>query len=230
MGMVGVRFLSLMFTITAAAQTPVPEIRWSFGPAVLAPAGRADLPVPAGLIYVQGTELGRFLTASGNPPSGRELAVVGARDLGWFAVVSREDRIGVEELHRAIVNGTEAANLVRARQGRETLDVLGYREAPQFDKERQVLTWSLDTVESGGRAVVNRFAYFVGRRTVIGFEMVTEAGSYEAARAAFDGWLRGFRFRTGEEAGRGVDWGLWTVLGIAGAAGWLIWRRRSLDG
>ncbi|MGC4054244.1 MAG: DUF2167 domain-containing protein [Paludibaculum sp.] len=93
--------------------------------------------------YAQGQEMKRYLEATGNPPMGQELAVVGPADLHWFAVIAREDRIQVEELHKAIVNGTEAANLVRSRQGRETLDVLGYREAPRFDSARQVLSWSL---------------------------------------------------------------------------------------
>lgn len=228
MGPVDGRILWLMFTVAAAGQ-PAPEIRWSFGPAEVELAARAALPVGRGLIYVQGEEMGRFLRASGNPPEGRELAVVGPVDLRWFAVISKEDRIGVEDLRKAIVDGTTAANLVRARQGRETLDVLGYREAPRFDKERQVLTWSLDTVESGGRAVVNRFAYFMGRQTVIGLEMVTEEESYGAAKGAFDELAAGLRFRPGEEAGHPVDWGLWVILAIAAALGWLVWRRQSIE-
>lgn len=171
----------------------------------------------------------RFLEASGNPPTGHELAVVGPADLHWFAVLAREDRIGAEELRKAIVDGTEAANLIRARQGRETLDVLGYREPPRFDGAKQVLSWSLDTAESGGRGVVNRFVCFLGRDVVIQAEMVTERAGAEAAQREFESWVKGFRFEAGHEAPR-RDWALWAVLGVSAASAaillWREWRRR----
>ncbi|MGJ5814719.1 DUF2167 domain-containing protein [Paludibaculum fermentans] len=220
------RILLLLFTVAVFGQ-PAPEIRWSFGPAPVVLGGIASIRAGPGQIYVQGREMGRFLEASGNPLTGRELAVVGPADLQWFAVITREDRISVEELHKAIVDGSAAANLIRGRQGRETLDVLGYRSAPRFDAGRQVLTWSLDTSESGGRAVVNKFVYFVGRETVIGLEMVTEAEGFESAQGAFDSWVTGFRFAGGHEPAAPRDWGLWVVLVVSGvSAAVVVWRWR----
>ncbi|QOY86126.1 DUF2167 domain-containing protein [Paludibaculum fermentans] len=220
------RILVLLLAAAAGAQT-MPEIRWSFGPAPVVLGGVASIRAGKDQIYVQGAELGRFLEASGNPPTGHELAVVGPADLHWFAVLGREDRIGVEELRKAIVDGTDAANLIRARQGRATLDVLGYRERPRFDAERQVLGWSLDSAESGGRAVVNRFVYFMGRDAVIGVEMVTERAGAEAAQREFDSWVTEFRFAAGHEPAPPTDWGLWVVLGVSGlSAAVLMWRWR----
>lgn len=225
MGQVASRILLCLLVLGVSAQT-VPEIRWSFGPVPVVLGGIASIRAGQGQIYVQGAEMRRFLEASGNPPTGHELAVVGPMDLHWFAVIAREDRIGVEELRKAIVDGTEAANLIRARQGRETLDVLGYRERPRFDAERQVLSWSLDTVESGGRAVVNRFVYFVGRDAVIALEMVTERPGAEASQREFDAWVTEFRFAGGHEPKPPRDWSLWFVLGVSAmSAAFLLWRR-----
>lgn len=227
MGQVASRILLCLLVLDLCAQT-VPEIRWSFGPVPVVLGRIASIRAGQGQIYVQGPEMRRFLEASGNPPTGHELAVVGPEDLHWFTVIAREDRIGVEELRKAIVDGTEAANLIRARQGRETLDVLGYREGPQFDAERQVLSWTLDTVESGGRAVVNRFVYFVGRDEVIALEMVTERAGAEEAQREFDSWVKGFQFAAGHEPAPPRDWGLWVVLSLSGvSAAVLLWRRRG---
>ncbi|WP_321473814.1 DUF2167 domain-containing protein [uncultured Paludibaculum sp.] len=219
--------LTVIVLALAARALAAPDIHWSFGPATLSIASVASIPLQKGFISIQDGELRRFLEASGNPPTGREVAVAGPTDLHWFAVISRENRISVDELHRAIVDGTAAANLIRARQGRETLDVLGYREKPRFDDRHQVLTWSLDTVESGGRAVVNRFAYFVGRDSVIAFEMVTEEAEYPRAQAEFDRWLGGFRFLPGREVGTSVDWRLLLVLAIAAGSAWFVLGRRG---
>lgn len=69
---------------------PLPDIRWQFGPRTLTLAGVAELRLNMGLMYVDGAEMRKFLLASGNTLTGRELAVAGPVDLAWFAVISRE--------------------------------------------------------------------------------------------------------------------------------------------
>jgi uncharacterized membrane-anchored protein len=63
------------------------EIAWQFAPAVISLPG-APMRLPKGVIYVEGSELQRFLKATGNPPDGSEKLVFGPVDLAWFAVVS----------------------------------------------------------------------------------------------------------------------------------------------
>jgi hypothetical protein len=66
----------------------MPEIRWSRGPHELRLRETWILPLPPDVVYADGGEMRRFLTATGNVLTGKEVAVFGAADLSWFVVVS----------------------------------------------------------------------------------------------------------------------------------------------
>ena len=74
------------------------EIRWSRGPHTLRLGEKWVLPLPAGVVFAEGVEMGRFLAATGNALTGREVAVFGAADLSWFVVVSGADGASRGEL------------------------------------------------------------------------------------------------------------------------------------
>lgn len=64
------------------------EIRWSRGPQDLRLGDEWVLPLPPGALYAVGAEMRRFLEATGNAVTGKEMLVFGAGDLAWFVVVS----------------------------------------------------------------------------------------------------------------------------------------------
>ena len=64
------------------------EIRWSRGPHELRLRETWVLPLPPGVVYAEGDEMRRFLVATGNALTGKEVAVFGTTDLAWFVVVS----------------------------------------------------------------------------------------------------------------------------------------------
>ncbi len=182
-----------------------PAIDWQAGPLELSLGAPARILLPAGHIAAAGAEAAKFLEATGNPPTGRELAVVGIRTLDWFAVFSFDtfETLGfvrsasrgtpdVGAIIRALREGNEAANRARAAAGRETLDLLGWRVPPRYDAKTQSLSWSIDSRESGGRDVANTFVFFLTNHGVITAELVTEAKDTAAAGAAFRRLLQGF--------------------------------------
>ncbi len=71
-----------------------PDIRWQRGPLTLQLAGAARLRLGAGMIAAEGAEMRRFLKATGNQLTWKELAVAGPDDLSWFAVISLESTRG----------------------------------------------------------------------------------------------------------------------------------------
>jgi uncharacterized membrane-anchored protein len=182
-----------------------PAIDWQAGPLFLSLGAQARLALPAGHIAASGAEAAKFLDATGNPPTGKELAVVGIRSLDWFAVFSYDtfETLGfvrsaskgtpdVDAIIRALREGNEAANRARAAAGRETLDLLGWRMPPRYDPETQSLSWAIDSRESGGRDVANTFVFFLTNQGVITAELVTEAKDTAQAGVAFRSLLKGF--------------------------------------
>jgi uncharacterized membrane-anchored protein len=180
----------MLLTLATASAAPVPEIHWQFGPRTLTLAGVGALSLPRGMISADRGEARRFLEATGNPPAGDELAVVAPTNLDWFLVFSYEPyrKLGVskpeptvEEIVAALKRGNWEANEARRKAGRETLDLLGWRDKPRYDAKTARLEWSLDTAESGGRKDANRFWLFLTRAGVLTAELVSEEPRFAAA-------------------------------------------------
>ena len=224
-----------LLAVASSAQES-PRIDWKLGPAAIQICDDARIAIPSPLLYIQHAEASRFLVATGNPPTDRELAVVASPSLDWFAVFSLRtykelgfsvERPSAEEIARSILAGSAAANSERATSGRETLDVTGWGERPHIDAQSRRLEWSLHTQESGGRAVSNRFVYFVTRSGILEVELVTEEGNAAGSRREFELMLTGLRV---EKGGDLSWWVAGAFLLIAAAAGWFfLWgRRRSV--
>ncbi len=89
------------------------EIRWSRGPHKLRLRETWVLPLPQDVVYAEGSEMRRFLNATGNALTGQEVAVFGAPDLSWFVVVSAPPA--------ASKNGLEWTEDSRESDGREVV-------------------------------------------------------------------------------------------------------------
>ena len=79
----------LLLLAAALAVGQPPQIHWRFGPATIALTPSLTQAVPSGWVYAQTGEMQRFLTATGNPLTGGELAVIAPADLACFVIVSR---------------------------------------------------------------------------------------------------------------------------------------------
>jgi uncharacterized membrane-anchored protein len=221
----------------------LPEIRWQFGPADIQLGGQATLRLPQGYLWSDPGETRRFLEASGNPPSGQEVAIIGPLDLAWFAVFSFDgyETMGflkgstpdVEAITQALRRGNEEANNERARQGQTTLDLVDWAQRPRYDPVSKNLEWSLHTVESGGREVANYFTFYLGRDGVMSVEMVTNPKDLPRHQAALKSLLRGFRFLPGKShMVRDVPgwwWAIPVVPALAAMTLVIFRRRRSAE-
>ena len=230
------RSLLLLICIASFGQT-VPEIHWQFGPLTADIAAGARLSLPKGMIWAGGDEARRFLEFTGNPPGGCETGVAGPPGLDWFAVVSWRSYSSLgfearnpqpEEIAAAIQSGSRSANLERAANGRETLEVLDWAMEPSFDPRMGRLEFRLKTQESGGRRVENRFVYFLGKRGVLEIELVAQA---ETDTSGFEQLVGAIGWQAGEQYEEPVDWTPPLVAGLAAAMaaalGLRMWRQRG---
>ncbi len=190
------RILTWLAVLAAAGAAPavgpasVPESHWQVGPRTLTLAGLGALSLPRGMVSADRAETRRFLEATGNPPVGDELAVAAPANLDWFLVFSFEPyhTLGldkaqptVEEIVAALKRGNWEANQARRKAGRETLDLLGWRDKPSYDAKTFRLEWSVDAQETGGRKDANRFWLYLTRGGVLSMELVSEQARFDAA-------------------------------------------------
>jgi uncharacterized membrane-anchored protein len=241
-----VPFALAAFTFAAPPAEPRAAIHWQFGPRTLTLRGLAALPLQRGLIAAQDDALREFLTATGNPLGGNEVAVVGPANLDWFLVFSYDkyESLGlggaepsIEEIVAALKRGNSEANAARRRAGRETLDLLGWRERPSYNAATHRLEWSIATQESGGRHDGNRYWLYLTRSGFLTVELVTEQERFAEASQAAGALLARLDIVEQEEYAdpRAHDWllilfgGAAVVLPLAGfgAVYWFTRRRRK---
>jgi uncharacterized membrane-anchored protein len=236
--------LLLLVTVTRAGTPAAPAIHWQFGPRTLTLSGLVALPLPAGMISADRAETRRFLEATGNPPAGDEVAIAAPANLDWFLVFSFDEfkQLGLEhpqptvgEIVAALRRGNSETNQARKKAGRETLDLLGWREKPVYDPKTFRLEWSINTQESGGRHNANRYWLLLTRRGVLSIELVTEEPRYAAASLQANELLRKLGVAE-QEAYDDPDDRNWltiafavcaAVLPAAGFTGLYIWGRRK---
>jgi len=239
------RLLPLLFVLSVAhATTPPPAIHWQFGPRTLTLSGLGVLPLPSGMISADRAEARRFLQATGNPPAGDEIAIVAPANLDWFLVFSFDEfkQLGlarpeptVNEIVAALKRGNWEANQARKKAGRETLDLLGWRQKPSYDPSTFRLEWSIDTQESGGRHNANNYWLLLTRGGVMTVELVTETPRYAAAHMSADGLLRKLAISE-QQAYDNPDEHNWLAIGLgvcavllplAGFTALYFWGRRK---
>ncbi len=191
--------LLLLWTAAHAEAPPSPAIHWQFGPRTLTLSGVGALPLSRGMVSADRAGTRRFLEATGNPPAGDEIALVAPANVDWFLVFSFDpfEKLGVTvakpsvaDIVAALKRGNSETNQARKKAGRETLDLLGWREKPSYDPKTSRLVWSLDTEESGGRHNANGYWLLLTRRGVLTIELVTEEARYAAARQSADTLLQ----------------------------------------
>lgn len=192
--------LLLLLRCAGHAEAPAATaIHWQFGPRTLTLSGVGVLPLSKGMVSVGRAEARRFLEATGNPPAGDEIAIAAPANVNWFLVFSFDpfEKLGVPvakpsvaEIVAALKRGNSETNQARRKAGRETLDVLGWRDKPIYDEKSSRLEWSVDTQESGGRHNANGYWLLLTRRGVLTIELVTEAARYAAARQSADTLLQ----------------------------------------
>jgi uncharacterized membrane-anchored protein len=218
------RLLPLLLLLAAAhaEAPPAPAIRWQFGPRTLTLTGLGALPLPSGMIAADRAEARRFLEATGNPPAGDEIAIAAPANLDWFLVFSFDEfkKLGLEhprpsvaEIVAALKRGNSETNQARKKAGRETLDLLGWREKPSYDAKTFRLEWSIDTQESGGRHDANRFWLLLTRNGVLTIELVTEQPRYAAASQSANALLQKLGIAE-QEAYDDPDERNWLAIGL----------------
>jgi uncharacterized membrane-anchored protein len=234
----------LMLAGTHAEALPTPAIRWQFGPRTLTLSGLGALPLPSGMISADRVETRRFLEATGNPPAGDEIAIAAPANLDWFLVFSFDEfkKLGLEhpkpsvaEIVATLKRSNSETNQARKKAGRETLDLLGWRQKPSYDAKTFRLEWSIDTQESGGRHDANRFWLLLARNGVLTIELVTEQPRYAAASRSANALLQKLGIAE-QEAYDNPDESNWLTIAFAicaallPAAGFAVlyfWGRRK---
>lgn len=194
----------------AADETEPAPLAWTAGPGT-APIGDdlAEIDISEGYVHLDAEGTRRLMELTENPVSGDELATLApvADGAGWFLVFEfddvgfvaddEKDALDADAMLESIRQGNEAANAERRKRGWETLEIVGWQEAPHYDARTNNLSWAVIAEGSQGRSV-NRIVKLLGRKGVMTATLVAGPENLVGAVAEVDRLLESYRFRPGQ--------------------------------
>lgn len=130
------------------------------------PGGVATLDLPAGFRYLAPADASRLLSEGwGNPPGIETLGMIVPTAVnpltreGWGVVVTYEkeghvkdddaDSIKYDELLKTMQESMKEANEERKKQGYQPMTLVGWAEAPHYDKASHKLYWAKELHSEG---------------------------------------------------------------------------------
>jgi uncharacterized membrane-anchored protein len=177
------------------------------GPATAKLGQIAELPAPAGFVFLNGDQTRHMLRAAGDPVSGNELgflrptngvwsAFFDFKDIGYIKDAEKE-KLDPAKLLVALKDGTEAANLERAKQGAPPIEIIGWDKEPSYDPASHNLEWCM-RAQPDGHEFVNYNTRLLGRKGVMEVVLVVDPADLPATLPEFRTVIGTHQFQTGQ--------------------------------
>ncbi|WEF32686.1 DUF2167 domain-containing protein [Pseudoduganella chitinolytica] len=207
------------------------------------PGGVATLDLPAGFRYLAPADAGRLLSEGwGNPPGIETLGMIVPTAVnpltraGWGVVVTYEkeghvkdddaDSIKYDELLKTMQESMQEANEERKKQGYQPMTLVGWAEAPRYDKASHKLYWAKELHSAGdAQNGLNYNIRVLGREGVLvlnavaGMDQIAQIRKEMKTVTAFSDFTPGNRYADfDEKTDKVAEYGLAALIAGGAAA------------
>lgn len=189
-----------------AAATPLSREQWLEkakiaylkGPCTAKLGSIAELKIPAGYLFVAKEGLPRFLEATHNMGSDKDLGVLLSPsdavlffdyDPVGYVKDDEKDSLDADKLMSSLQEGQEAANEQRKQRGWDAMKMQGWATQPHYDKVSNNLKWAYKLSSSRDEYKshwINESIRLLGRGGVMNVTLVTDPTSFAAAEKETD--------------------------------------------
>lgn len=236
---------TLLISLVAVGVSPVSvhateaedtsKINWIEGPKTVDVGNDlAKLDLPGEYVFADGKDAKKLMKEMDNAVTDKEQGIVFSKDTkeNWF-VLFEFDPIGyvrdndakeidADKLLADIKKGTEEDNKKRIKNGKSTLDIIGWDEKPHYDAKTHNLVWSI-LANSRGEQIVNYNVRVLGRGGVTEVTLVAGKDEMTKVKPNLETIISNYSYKEGKKytdyikGDKAAEIGL-TAL-IAGGAG-----------
>lgn len=177
------------------------------GPATARLGSNAQLQLPSGYVFLDGSDYRRLLKAEGEPVSGDEVGWLKPTNQEWAVVFhfsdigyvkdDEKDKLDADKLLDSIKRGTAEANKIRAKAGHPSIQVVGWDVRPKYDETTHNLEWAVRG-ECEGQQILNYNTRLLGRKGVMGAVLIVEPDKLNEALPSVRELLTGYSFVSGQ--------------------------------
>ncbi len=212
------KLLALLAALILGASAPAPgakppvdtaaeiaKLDWREGPLTAPLTTRAQINVPAGMLYLGSVGTSRFLQLNGNPPT-EDSFTIAPHGYSWFAVmnfeesgyVKDEETIDAAKILETLRDEGREGNVERKRLGMSQTEIAGWAVLPHYERATHNLEWATDLKFSDGGRNINYTTRLLGRHGVMHVILVTDPARLTADLAQFRQVMSGFAYTGGE--------------------------------
>ena len=189
------------------------KIDWHKGPYTAKLGNVAEIKVPAGYEFADGDGARKYLEATGNPASNKELGIMTPTasdkandwwvlfDFDSIGYVKDDEKGSIEpaKLLDEMKRGTEEDNEFRKKRGWKSFHLIDWQIQPFYDEHTHNLTWATigQTDDPKDDKTVNYATRVLGRHGVMRTDLIIDP-SQTAAIDQFNNLMTGFNFTAGD--------------------------------
>jgi uncharacterized membrane-anchored protein len=177
------------------------------GPAQANLGGHANIEVPEGYVFLDGSTYRKLLKAQGEPVSGDEAGWLKPTNAQWAVVFhfsdvgyvkdDDKDQLDADKLLASIKRGTAEANKIRQKSGNPPIEVVGWDVRPKYDETTHNLEWAVRG-ECEGEQILNYNTRLLGRKGVMGVLLIVDPDALNETLPTLRDLLTKFSFASGE--------------------------------
>jgi uncharacterized membrane-anchored protein len=222
-------------SVHATESEDTSKINWVEGPKTVdVGEDLAKLDLPSEYVFADGKDAKKIMKEMDNSVTDKEKGIVFSKDdnENWY-VLFEFDPIGyvkdndakeidADKLLEQMKKGTEEDNKERIKNGKSTLDIIGWDEKPHYDSKTHNLVWSV-LCSSRGEQIVNYNVRVLGRGGVTEVTLVAGKDEMEKVKPNLETIISKYSYKEGKKytdyikGDKAAEIGL-TAL-IAGGAG-----------
>jgi len=211
------------------------KINWIEGPKTV-DVGKdlAKLDLPNEYIFADGKDSKKIMEEMENTITNKEQGIVFSKDdnENWYVLFEFDDigyikdndakEIDADKLLEQMKKGTEEDNKEKRKDGKSTIDVIGWDEKPHYDSKTHNLVWSV-LCSSRGEQIVNYNVRVLGRGGVTEVTLVAGKDEMKKVKPQLETIISKYSYKEGKKytdyikGDKAAEIGL-TAL-IAGGAG-----------
>lgn len=167
----------------------------------------AQIDVPEGYVFLDGSGYQKLLKAEGEPVSGNEVGWLKPTNAEWAVVFEfnnigyvkddEKNQLDAEKILGSIKRGTAEANKVREKAGNPPLEVVGWDMPPKYDESTHNLEWAIRG-QCQGQQILNYNTRLLGRKGVMAAVLIVEPDGLKGTLPTMRDLLTKFSFVSGE--------------------------------
>jgi len=209
-------FCSVLFLIPVGGfaqeekeESVLDKVQWQAGPVVAEMDGIAEIQLPAGYVFANGSDTRMLMEAMGNPASDTEVGFIAPESMEWFVVFEfddvgyikddEKDSLDADAIIDSIREGTEASNKARRDAGYPGLSVEGWEVKPQYNEVTKNLEWAIRAKDDEGDIIINHNTRILGRKGVMRATLVANPDIFTSVLPTYRDKLDGFSFMSGHK-------------------------------